>query len=1728
MTKGKLLDIYVMKKLITLYALLLFLNPIRAQVAEYYYSDTTQKEGGKIYDHLKYNNTIIVAGRSFDKTKYKPAIIRIDTTGTVLWNTAVNDTTNYSSNIVAGKIMRGNDGYIYAACSDGNSRMEMWKVDPASGSVIWKKVYNFIYYASLPRFMIDFDSTRFIISYPVSYNSVTYHTRFAFVSKATGDTLSTYFIGNMPGNMPLYGLCLDNQKNIYFSKADSIYKVSGSNPNNFIWKKRYASVLILDYQQIYFDSATSSVFFLGRKDASWEIGKIMKIDASIGSLISNYEASTGDVAYSDMKVVNDYMYVTWRHIYVGGGYYPYYLTKYKMSTATADWSIDYSFSGGSSSAMSIDLDNSGDIYLTGYYGSANYGPANWGVLKIKGTDGSPVYAKTITEDSTIGNNLSIGMAACVFNNTPYFVGELETTHSPSMRESLTFVKLDPSTGSTVLRKYIGGYYQFPSKTLAIEKYPSSQTIVMKQTGRVVELELYDPAKNLLWKKTFVKEYYLQGGSIAIAPNGDIYMSACSKKESNSSPFYSNVTDSVFILQLNSSGGIIKQYSFYDGTSNASPVEMYVDYSGVLLFYQKNNIIYYRNIGNSLLSSEYNSQMIYTNVVSSTKYCFNKNLYKALLFGDFSGTTRLAEMDRFTMAITNLAIFPSQLKKINYALETDTNLVLICAKNSLNYESLGLYNTYIKDTVWAKQLSNNSNSQVLKCVTDPQKNYAYTISQSLANIVVRKHAISNGQLKWAFTYNGAANLDDYPVDIIYDPYRNQLLVTGYETNSGNKRALILVIDSTGQPLDTIIKTGDFAGDNYGLCAQVLTDRSQWVGGNLNKNPFGSAGYIFELADSTIIPIIRVDNSAISVKESVGIVTVKLKIANVNGKASSVNIMNTGTATVNSDYFAPITSVTFPASAIDGDSIIVTYTINDDTILESNESIVAGFSAANNSVVSGASKTITIIDDDAPAIITIDTSALQVFEHSGTVNVKMKIANVNGKASSVNITNTGTATASSDYTAPGPVVTFPASAVNGDSIMVTYTIIDDAITESTENIIAGFSAGNNAEVVGASKTITIIDNDAPVTISIDTTAMQVYENAGTIQVKLKISDINGLTSSVNITNTGTATVSSDYTAPGPVVSFPASAMNGDSIIVTYTIIDDAIIESTENIIAGFSKGSNAVVVGGSKIITISDNDSPVIISIDTSSTQVSENTGTVKVKMKIANVNGLASSISITNTGTATASSDYTAPGPIITFPSSAMNGDSIMVTYTIIDDAILESNETIIANFSAGSNAVVFGTSKTITILDDDAPAIITIDTTPIQVLENTGTVKVKMKIANVNGKASLVNITNTGTATALSDYTSPGPVVTFPASAINGDSIMVTYTIKNDTIVESNETIIANFSAGSNAVVIGAIKTITILDNDTPAIITVDTSTIQVFESAGSVNVKFKISKVNGQVSSINITNTGTAIVPGDYTPPATIVSFPASAKNGDSIMVTYIINDDAIKESSETIIAGFTPGINGVVVGNSKTIIIIDDDSPANISLDTTTLQVSENAGTVMVKLKISNVNGRAAKAGLWTTGTAIPGIDYTVSTSTIIFPPTAKNGDSIIVYYTIINDAIYEPVPETIISTCIPIINCILTGGSVQTIRIIDDDPNGIDLLNDLSTWRIYPNPCTDKITVITNNPFPSQIILYDATAKKCLQESFKNSVTLNTELLAKGIYFYEIFNESGMVKRGKVIKN
>ena len=73
-----------------------------------------------------------------------------------------------------------------------------------------------------------------------------------------------------------------------------------------------------------------------------------------------------------------------------------------------------------------------------------------------------------------------------------------------------------------------------------------------------------------------------------------------------------------------------------------------------------------------------------------------------------------------------------------------------------------------------------------------------------------------------------------------------------------------------------------------------------------------------------------------------------------------------------------------------------------------------------------------------------------------------------------------------------------------------------------------------------------------------------------------------------------------------------------------------------------------------------------------------------------------------------------------------------------------------------------------------------------------------------------------------------------------------------------------------------------------------------------------------------------------------------------------------------------------------------------------------------------------------------------------------------------------------------------------------------------------KIIPNPFSNQLTFsLADNNELTTVYLFNCLGELVLQQTFTNSTTINTVQMQGGIYFYELKNNNGILKTGKVIK-
>ena len=295
-----------------------------------------------------------------------------------------------------------------------------------------------------------------------------------------------------------------------------------------------------------------------------------------------------------------------------------------------------------------------------------------------------------------------------------------------------------------------------------------------------------------------------------------------------------------------------------------------------------------------------------------------------------------------------------------------------------------------------------------------------------------------------------------------------------------------------------------------------------------------------------------------------------------------------------------------------------------------------------------------------------------------------------------------------------------------------------------------------------------------------------------------------------------------------------------------------------------------------------------------------------------------------TGTATPNVDFAPRTYNLTFTPGQT---AIGITLAVIGDLVPEPTETVIVTLSNVVGATLAKGTGTATILDNDTP---TISINDITVSEGDSGMKganftASLQQASSNTVTFTYATGSTGTATPNVDFVPRTYNLTFTPGQT---AIGVTLAVIGDLVLEPSETVIVNLSNVVNATVAKGTGTATIPDNDTPAA-TISINDVTVTEGdSGMKGVNFTVSLSNATTTPVTFTyatgTSGTATPNVDFVPVTYNLTFTPGQT---AIGVTLAVIGDLVPESTETVIVNLSNVVGATVLKGTGTATILDND---------------------------------------------------------------------------------------------------------------------------------------------------------------------------------------------------------
>lgn len=732
---------------------------------------------------------------------------------------------------------------------------------------------------------------------------------------------------------------------------------------------------------------------------------------------------------------------------------------------------------------------------------------------------------------------------------------------------------------------------------------------------------------------------------------------------------------------------------------------------------------------------------------------------------------------------------------------------------------------------------------------------------------------------------------------------------------------------------------------------------------------------------------------------------------------------GSATAGNDYTNTSGTLTFTNGVT---SRTITIPIIDDSTIESNETFTVTLTSPGGGAALGtpAATTVTIVENDSS--ISFSTNAVSASESS---TPSVTVTRTGGTAGTVTVdylTVDGTATGGTDYTNLTSTLTF----TNGQtSKVITMPLINDSSVEGDETFSLVLTNAAGGAVLGTytNLTVTIRDNDS--VFNFATNAITASEAAGNITLSVvRTGGVAGAATVHYSATNGTATVGNDFKALTGTLNFAAGETNKT---ITLQPINDTTVETNETLSVTLdtptgegSLGTNATVT-----VTLTDDDSLIgfassTISVDEASTNLTltvTRTGTLTLTNTIAYA---------FKAGSATAA-DFHGTNGVLTFAPGDTNKT---ITVAIVDDSVVETNETfqVILSSPTGGAAITGTNTATVTIVETDIG--LSFAAAAYSVSEGaTNVVLTVSRSGATNGTTSVDYATAGVSATSDADYTNTSGTLTFTNGVA---SRTITVPIIDDSTVETNETFKVVLSNVSGGIIVGSTNAVvTILEND--ASIVLATNAVSVSEVA--TNIALTVLRTGGTNTAMTVdyfTTDGTA-GSSDYTAATGTLTFAAGEK---SKTITIALTNDSSVEGDETFSLTLTNAASGAVLGSVTNTVVTIKDNDSVFSMSTNALTVAETAGTATLTVfRTGGLIGAATVNFASTNGTATAGSDYTSVTGTLSFAAGETNKT---ITVKITNDTTAETNETFTVGLSAPTGEGALSTNAVTTVTITDND--------------------------------------------------------------------------------------
>ena len=823
-----------------------------------------------------------------------------------------------------------------------------------------------------------------------------------------------------------------------------------------------------------------------------------------------------------------------------------------------------------------------------------------------------------------------------------------------------------------------------------------------------------------------------------------------------------------------------------------------------------------------------------------------------------------------------------------------------------------------------------------------------------------------------------------------------------------------------------------------------------------------------------PTVTLELSSSSISENGGSATLTASLSSPSSTTTTLTVSITpGDGADSADYTLSKPTLTIGAGATTSAGSLTVSAIDNTT--DAPDKTVSIYAGASNDLgaIDPVAVTLTITDDDATPVVTLELSSPSIGEDGGVADVTASLSGPSSEDVTVVVSASPVSPAVSGDFSISSNNTLTIAAGSTDSTgAVTITSVDNSLDEPDKSVTVSATVTGRDVTAPSSRTLTITDNEGAPTLTLVLSSSSISENGGAANVTATLSGPSSQDVVLEVSAIPLSpAVSGDFTITSPSTLTIAAGSTQSTDAVTITGVDNSVDEPHKYVTV--SATGRDVTAPSSLTLAITDDDGAPAVALDLSPSSIGENGGFAIVTATLSPPSSQPVTVEISASPEPPAvEGDFTISSSRSLTIAPGTTSAAGTVTITGVDNSVDAPDKSVTVSATVTGRDVTDPSSRTLTITDDEAAPTVTLVLSSSSISENGEAASVTASLSGPSSQDVIIAVSASPTSHAASDdFTiTPNSTLTIAAGSTHSTGA-VTITAVDNSVDEPDKSVTVSATATGHDVADPSSLALAITDDEaTP--VTLELSSHSIGENGGSANVTASLAVPSSQDLTVVVSATPVSpAVESDFTISSntTLTIEAGSTHSTDVVTITAVDNSVDGPDKSVTVSATVTG--RDVTAPSSQTLAITDDDAAPALALVLSASSISENGGAADVTATLSGPSSQDVTLVV----SASPespalGDDFTITPNRTLTIDAGSTRSTGVVTIAAVDNSVDGPDKSLTVSATVT--GRDVTAPSSQSLTITDDDATPT-LTLEVSEPSISENRGVANVTAYLSGP-------------------------------------------------------